>query len=50
MDTGYSLEDLPEVVDDGDEWQERIKEFCARNMTYNDNDEFKWVNAITDPK
>ena len=33
MDTGCSLEDLLEVVDDGDEWQERTREICASSMS-----------------
>ena len=32
-DTGYSLENLPEAIDDKDEWQERVWEIYASRMT-----------------
>ena len=33
MDTECSLEDLPEAMDDRDEWQERVREIHASSMT-----------------
>ena len=33
MDTGCSLKDLPEVINNRDEYQERVKEICASSMT-----------------
>ena len=27
-DTGCSLEDLPEAMDDRDKWQEKVREIC----------------------
>ena len=33
-DTGCSLEDLPEAIDDRDGWQERVREICAGSMTW----------------
>ena len=33
-DTGFSLEDLPGVMDDRDEWWERIREICANSTTW----------------
>ncbi len=33
VDTGCSPEDLPEVMDDGDEWQERVKDIHADGTT-----------------
>ena len=32
--TGYSLEDLPELMDDRDGWQERVREICASSVTW----------------
>ena len=32
-DTGCSLEDLPDVMDDRDKWQERPKEISESSMT-----------------
>ena len=32
MDTWSCLEDLPEVMDDRGEWQERVREICASSM------------------
>ena len=28
-DTGCSPEDLPEAMDDGEKWRDRIKDICA---------------------
>ena len=33
-DTRCSLEDLPEAMDDREEWQERVKDICADNVTW----------------
>ena len=33
-DTGCSLEDLPEVIDDRAGWRERVKEICADGTTW----------------
>ena len=33
MDTGCSLLDLPEAMDDRDEWQERVREICTSSTT-----------------
>ena len=33
IDTGCSLEDLPEAMDDRDRWRERVKEIRASSMT-----------------
>ena len=33
-DTGYSLEDLPEGMDDRDGWWERVKEICPGSLTW----------------
>ena len=33
-DTRCSLEDLLEVIDDKDGWQERVREICANSMTW----------------
>ena len=33
-DTGYSLEDFPEAMDDRDGWWERIREICAGCTTW----------------
>ena len=32
-DTGRSLENLPEAMDDRDEWRERVREICASGTT-----------------
>ena len=34
MDTGCSLEDLLEAMDDRDEWQERVRKIHASCMTW----------------
>ena len=34
VDTGYSLENLLRVMDDRDEWQERVREIRAGSMTW----------------
>ena len=31
VDTGYSIEDLPIVMNDRDRWQERVKELCYQH-------------------
>ena len=36
IDTQYNLEELPEVMDDRDEWWERVREIRASNVT-------KWI-------
>ena len=43
-DTGCSLEDLPEVIEDRDEWQERerVREICAWSTTW-----WQWWRYIT---
>ena len=33
-DIGGSLEDLPEVMNDRDEWWERVREICASSTTW----------------
>ena len=33
-DTGCSLEDLPETMDDRDDWREWVREIRASNMTW----------------
>ena len=33
-DTGYSLEELPEEIDDSIEWQERVREIHASSATW----------------
>ena len=33
-DTVYSLEDLPNAMDDRDEWRKRVWEICAHGMTW----------------
>ena len=35
---GYSLEDLPGVIDKRDRWRKRVKEICADCTPYDDND------------
>ena len=34
MDKGCSLEDLPEVMDERDEWRERVREICTNSTTW----------------
>ena len=34
VDTGCSLENLPEAMDDRDEWRERVREICASSVTW----------------
>ena len=34
MDTGYSLEDLPGMIDDRDRWRERVREIHAISMSW----------------
>ena len=38
-DTGCSLEDLPEALDDRDEWWERVWWICARIHDDDDDDD-----------
>ena len=33
-DMGYDLEDLPEVMDDREWWQERVRDICADGATW----------------
>ena len=33
-DTGCSSEELPEAMNDREKWQERIRDICARGMTW----------------
>ena len=44
MDTGCSLEDLPEAMDDREEWQEKVREICARGR-HDDDDYDKRNNS-----
>ena len=34
MDTGFSLKDLLEVMDNGNGWQERVREICVSGTTW----------------
>ena len=34
VDTGCSLEDLPEVMNDREKWRERVSDICASNTTW----------------
>ena len=38
MDTGYSLEDLPEVMDDRDKWWESRKSVLSAQRDDDDDD------------
>ena len=33
-DTGYSPEDLPEAMNDGEKWRERVRDICACGTTW----------------
>ena len=33
-DTGCSFEDLPEAIDDWEEWRERVRDICADSVTW----------------
>ena len=39
MDAECSLKDLPEVMDDRDEWQERVREIRASTRLDDDDDD-----------
>ena len=41
MDTGCSFQDLLEVMDDTDEWEERVKKIHANNVTWG----YKYIQA-----
>ena len=34
VDTGYSLEDRPEAMDDRERWRERVMDICADGVTW----------------
>ena len=42
-DTGCSPEDLPEEINDGEKWQEKVKDICAGGTTW-----WWWYNSIWD--
>ena len=48
-DTGYSPEDLPEAMNDREEWQERVSDIRAGGMTwwwwYNQNTIERWTKG-----
>ena len=33
-DIGFSLGDLPEMMEDRDEWHERVKDICTSSVTW----------------
>ena len=47
-DTGCSPEDLPEAMNNREEWRERIRDICADGMTRRDDDDRRYVPKYTD--
>ena len=44
-DTGCSPKDLPEVMDDRDGWQERVRDIHVNDMTWHDDDDDTYISG-----